>query len=251
MSVENRRIGYLAWRITQKSMKKLKEVLLRIRFKPIHVFVFHQVSDEFDPDGMWECDWSNTEVFKHKILALKSRYSFIPLEEAYHHISKDTYRIKSYASLTTDDGWASLKNILPWLAEQQIPVTLFVNPKYMDGEHYQIRKTEQFLTTNEVSTIINHNAPLFSIGSHGWAHDDCTTMTFEQFTESVGLSESFLKGIKRKIPFYAFTFGRYTREQKEWLLQQHIVPVLVDTTLNYNDSSCIHRECIDVGKKLG
>lgn len=215
------------------------------RYSPIRVFCFHQVSDVFDPKGMWECDWTQTEDFKRNILELKKRYTFVSLEEAYRHVANDKIRMKRYAALTADDGWFSLMNILPWLAELEVPVTLFLNPLYMDGIHRQSRETERFLTTEEVSGLVERFYPYISIASHGWSHDDCVRMTFEQFKESVVKSEEFLGMMNAKVSFYAFTFGRYTWKQMEFLEQKGLTPVLVDGMKNYNDLSCIHRECID------
>lgn len=226
----------------------IKRKRTRLCLKPVRVFCFHHVSDVFEPDTMWKCDWTQTETFKQKVLALKKKYTFISLQEAYNHISKDKVRMTSYAVLTSDDGWASLKNILPWLAEQEIPVTLFLNPLYMDGKHFQSRNTEEFLTKEEVADLTERFEPFITIASHGWSHDDCMKMTMESFKDSVLKSEEYLMPMKGKVPFYAFTFGRCTINQLEFLGQHSLVPVLIDGMVNYDDSSCVHRDCIDNGR---
>lgn len=223
----------------------IKRKWTRLRFRSVRVFCFHHVSDIFDPDTMWECDWTQTDAFKRNVLALKKKYTFISLEEAYNHISCDKFRNTNYAVLTSDDGWASLKNILPWLAEEKIPVTLFLNPLYMDGKHFQSRDSEEFLTKEEVVFLVERYEPLITIASHGWSHDDCLKISMESFKESVRKSEEYLMNIKGKVPFYAFSFGRHSNKQLEYLGQQNLVPVLMDGMVNYDDVSCIHRECID------
>ena len=223
--------------------KKVRRHWMRLRLQPIRVFCFHQVSDEFEPEGMWECDWTQTEVFKRNILALKRKYTFVPLEEAYRHISNDRIRFKKYAALTADDGWASLKNILPWLA--QVPVTFFLNPLYMDGVHYQSRETEKFLTRDEVAALVSQYEPFITIASHGWLHKDCHGMVEEEFLANVEWAETSLQSMHGKIPFYAFTFGRRTVRQMEILRQKSLIPVLMDGGVNYNDEKCIHRELLD------
>ena len=225
----------------------IKRKFTRLRLKPVRVFCFHHVSEVFEPDTMWECDWTQTEAFKLNILALKKKYIFISLEEAYNHISCDKFRNTNYAVLTSDDGWGSLKNILPWLAEEKIPVTLFLNPLYMDGKHYQSRDSEAFLTKEEVAELTERYEPFITIASHGWSHNDCLKMSMDAFKESVLKSEDYLKPMKGKVPFYAFTFGRHFNKQLEFLYQQKLVPVLMDGMMNYDDVSCIHRECIDIG----
>lgn len=227
----------------------IKRKLTRLRLKPVRVFCFHHVSEVFEPDTMWECDWTQLEPFKQNIMALKKKYTFISLKEAYNRISNDKFRMTNYAVLTSDDGWASLKNILPWLAEEKIPVTLFLNPLYMDGKHSQSRDSEEFLTREEVANLTERYDPFITIASHGWSHNDCLKMSMESFKESVLKSEDYLKPMIGKVPFYAFTFGRHTIKQLEFLNQQSLVPVLMDGMANYDDVSCIHRECIDDGRK--
>ena len=226
------------------SVDLLKRKWKRFCLRPVRVFCFHHVSDVFEPETMWECDWMQTEVFKKRILTLKGKYTFISLEEAYAHIANDRFRVNNYAVLTSDDGWASLENILPWLAEESVPVTLFLNPLYMDGKHYQSRDSEEFLTKEEVADLADRYEPIITVASHGWSHEDCLKMPMESFKESVLKSEEYLTNMKGKVPFYAFTFGRHNIKQLEFLDQQSLVPVLMDGMVNYNDASCIHRECV-------
>ena len=228
-------------KMTKKFCRRVRNLFV----KPIRVFCFHQVSDVFEPETMWECDWTQTEVFKKKILALKEKYTFVSLTEAYNHISNDKIRLKNYAVLTADDGWASLKNVIPWLVEQRIPITLFINPLYLDGKHYQSRETEKLLTCEDVISLTKSNPHLISIASHGWEHKDCSKMSMEEFLCNVQKAEVFLNQKQGKVPFYAFTYGRHTNKQVEKLRHLSLVPVFADGLKNYDDDLCIHRECID------
>lgn len=227
-------------------IKKLRTRLMKLRFRPIRVFCFHQVSDVFEPETMWECDWTQTEVFKQKVLALKKKYTFIPLTEAYSHIANDRFRFKNYAALTADDGWASVKNILLWLAEQEIPVTLFLNPQYLDGKHFQERETEKLLTREEVIALVNEYKPYITIASHGWTHGKCMEMTETEFAQNVQKAEEVLNELPGKVPFYAYTYGHFLLPQFKYLHNQSLVPVLVAGERNYH-ATWIYRECIDGG----
>lgn len=219
--------------------------LHRTRLHPIRVFVFHQVSDVFEPETMWDCDWTQTDAFKHNILFLKKQYSFISLEEMRWHLANDKLRLKNFAVLTSDDGWASLANIIPWLAEQEIPVTLFLNPLYMDGLHWRSRNTEKLLTKEEVIRLVEDFRPFVTVASHGWTHDDCTRMTMEEFVDSVQRSEEVLKRMPSKVGFYAFASGRYRMDQVDYLRGNELIPVFVDGMYNVADLWSVHRECID------
>jgi peptidoglycan/xylan/chitin deacetylase (PgdA/CDA1 family) len=225
--------------------QKIRRCLQQMRYQPIRVFFFHQVSDVFEPETMWECDWTQTEQFKRNILALRKKYIFVSLQEAHRRLSTDKFRIKRYAALTSDDGWASLKNIIPWLAEQEIPITLFLNPYYMDGIHCQLRPTEKLLTVDEVKDMVERYAPFVTIASHGWTHADSMKMGRQEFEENVIKSEAFLKDMPRKVPFYAFAYGRRIQYQSEWLLEHSLIPVYANGWKNYNNSNCIHRELLD------
>ena len=194
---------------------------------------------------MWECDWTPTETFKKNILSLKNKFTFISLADAYEHIKRDRIRKLDYAVLTADDGWASLKNILPWLAEQKIPVALFLNPLYFDGFHYQLRETERLLSKEEIQEIANTYSPFVSIASHGWKHENCEELPIGEFEEKVALAEMALEGLDGKIPFYAFAFGFYYEEELESLRRMGLTPVLMDGEMNYSDGSSIHREPLD------
>lgn len=227
-------------------LRKIQERIRHLLLKPVRVFCFHQVSDSFDPDTMWECDWTQTETFKQKILSFKKDYAFIPLTEAHQHILRDRFRFKNYAALTADDGWESLKSIIPWLAGQGIPITLFLNPLYLDGHHKQIRETEKLLTLNEVKQLVGDFSPFVSVASHGWSHKDCLLMTEEEFIDNVNDAEDVLKTIDGHIPFYAFSFGKYKKTHLEYLKKRELIPVLMNGEKNYRHSP-ICRECIDSG----
>lgn len=217
---------------------------MKLRLQPIRVFCFHQVSDVFDASTMWECDWTQTDTFKQKILAYKKDYEFISLEEAYLHIQNDVYRRKKYAVLTADDGWTSVTNIILWLVEQEIPITLFVNSAYLDGKHYQERETEKLLTKAEIIELINQYPEYITIASHGEKHINTQLLNEQEFESSVLKAETELSELPNKIPYYAFTYGKYKTEHKMVLAKHNIVPVLVDGAVNY-DNPIISRECID------
>lgn len=223
----------------------IKNRLHRVFLRPIKVFVFHQVSEVFDPDTMWECDWTQTELFKRNITALMKKYKFIPLSEVREHLASDKVRFKNYAALTADDGWASLKSILPWLVEKRIPITLFLNPSCLDGQHVNSRETDRMLTREDVEMIVAKGAPFVSVASHGWAHKNSKGMTLEEFKESVGMSEDVLEQLSGKVSFYAFVSGQYRLAQVAYLRDRQLTPVFVDSENNEADPTAIHRYCID------
>lgn len=160
-------------------------------------------------------------------------------------LKHDTFRCKKYAVLTADDGWASLKNILPWLNEQYIPITLFLNPAYLDGKHFREKETEKYLTVDDLDNL-HKLYPLLTIASHGWEHIDATKQTTSEFMDSVNKSDTFLKPLQNFIPYFAFTYGRYTMEQLDILKNKNLTPLLVKGNKNYKDDVYIDREILGI-----
>lgn len=224
---------------------KIRHRLLALRLEPIRVFCFHQTSETFDAAGMWECDWTQIDLFKQNLLLLKEQYTFITLPEAYEKLQHDTIRCKKFAVLTADDGWASLKNIIPWLAEHQIPITLFVNPAYLDSHHYQNRPTERLLSRDEIIDYVTRYSPCITIASHGFNHVDACKLSSSEFENNVVDAENALAKMPNKIPYYAFAYGHYLAGHLDILRKCQIVPVLVDRKRNYTYDGVIHRESID------
>ena len=221
-------------------LSKLRRWFLKLRLHPIHVFCLHHVCEQFDADAMYACDWVAMDEFKQKIIALRNQgYQFISLTKAYYHLKKDYFRRKKYAVLTFDDGYKSLKEVLPWLEEQQIPVTLFINGKYLDGKSYRVTSKEQFLTSDELYALIS---PLIEIGHHGWEHKSVKEMTEEELIDSLQKNIEILSSHPRYIPFWAYTYGIHDQNSDVTLSKNGMTLVLVNGGKNYKWKGCIARE---------
>lgn len=233
-----------AWGIVERRLGKLLRKLKKLRLRPIRVFLFHQVSDTFDDRTMKRSDWTETGQFKHNIESLKKKYRFVSLEKAYEMMRKDVFRFCDYAVLTSDDGWASLTNVLPWLAEQGIPMTLFLNPCYFDGVHYREKDTEKYLLAKDIRDICD-TYPKVTYGMHGWEHIRATDQTEEAFRESVQKSWEALRVYPNFIPYFAYTYGSFDVLHDRIISDYGFVPVLIDKDKNVDDLRCIHRELLD------
>ena len=221
-------------------IEKIKHKWMKLRLQPIRVFCLHHVCEQFDAEAMYPCDWMVLDEFKKQIIALRSQgYQFISLTSAYEHLKNDWFRRKKYAVLTFDDGYKSLKEVLPWLEEQKIPATLFINGKYLDGKSYRETPKEQYLTYDELFSLTN---PLIEIGHHGWEHTAATEMTEEELLESLQKNIEILSAHPRYIPFWAYTWGRHTKSNDNCLLNTGIIPVLIEGNKNYKRIGSINRE---------
>ena len=223
-------------------LKKVRNRWKKIRLQPIHVYCLHHVCKQFDADAMNVADWMDINEFKRKINELlKQGYKFISLTEAYGHLRTDYIRRKKYAVLTFDDGYKSLQDVLPWLEEQYIPATLFINGKYLDGVSYRKNANEKYLTHNE---LFSFSSPFIEIGSHGYEHIDASKIDNENFRKHIDLNLEILQNHPCYVPFHAYTWGRYTNETNDILKAIHLIPVYVDGMKNYNEINYIHREML-------
>ena len=182
------------------------------------------------------------EEFKMKVQAMRNDgVEFISLPEAYIKLTHDKFRKAKYAVITFDDGYASLKEILPWIEEQKIPVTLFVNGKYLDGKSYRKNPMEKYLTKEELWALAS---PLIEIGNHGWEHKRVTDMKLAEFEESVEKNVGILNGHPNYVPFWAYTYGTHTDETDAYLMKKGLVPVFIAGEKNYNNKNGIDRELL-------
>lgn len=223
-------------------LHNLQDKWTKICLQPIRVFCMHHVCKTFDAESMNKGDWMQIDDFKRKVSDLqRNGVEFISLTEAYNKITNDKFRNRKYAVLTFDDGNASLKEILPWLEKQHIPVTLFINGKYLDGKSYRNNPKEQYLTKEELFAL---TTPLIEIGSHGWEHLDASKISADEFKLIIEQNIQLLHAHPRYVPFHAYTWGRYTKGSNSVLTQMNITPVLMDGMKNYDEPHIIHRELL-------
>lgn len=213
---------------------------MKLRLQSIRVFCLHHVCKQFDAEAMYQCDWMALDEFKNKINELRTQgYQFISLTDAYNHLTKDLFRRKKYAVLTFDDGYKSLKEVLPWLEEQQIPATLFINGKNLDGKSYRETPKEQYLSYEE---LLKLTSSLIEIGHHGWEHKIANEMTCDELKQSILQNVEALSSHPRYIPFWAYTYGKHSHENDMVIIRNNLVPVLVAGNKNYQWMGSIDRE---------
>jgi len=223
-------------------INKVRRKLIKLRLQPIRVFCLHHVCKEFDADTMYPCDWMDIDVFKKKIKDLQNLgCQFISLTEAYQHLQNDWIRTKKYAVLTFDDGYKSLLEVLPWLEEQNIPVTLFINAKYLDGVSFRENPKERYLSYEELFSL---TSPTIEIGHHGWEHNLVDNMSKKEFELSISRNSKILEKYPRFIPYWAYTCGKHTEENNELLHVNKIIPVLINGNKNYKYLGSIDRELL-------
>ena len=241
------------------SFKHIKGTIYRswthLRFRPIVVFCLHHISEQWDARVYPRIDWISTQSFHEGIQKLKKEFTFISLSSAFTHLKHDRFRFKKYAVLTFDDGYSSILSSLKWLEGQQIPYTLFLNARYLDGESYNpivinwingsgVDNEEQdllkgfFISGKDLRAL---STELCSIGSHGYDHLDATDLNEMEFDEHIKNNYKIINGYSNVIPFHAYTWGKHNAMTDRALQEMELIPVLMDGKDNYSDSSFIHR----------
>ena len=215
---------------------------MRLRLQPIRVFCLHHVCAKLDVEYMNDYDWMQIDEFKHKVKTMQQEgIEFISLTKVYEHLNNDKFRILRYVALTFDDGWASVKEILPWLEEQHIPVTLFINGKYTDGQSYRRKPKEQYMTLDEIFQL---TSPLIEIGSHGWKHVKASELDMIEFEKSVGLNDNLLGTHPNYVHFWAYPYGAHSIETDIIIKSKGYIPVYMDGRTNIYNQNIIHRESL-------
>lgn len=237
---------------------KTRRRLTKLRLKEIPIFLFHTVSESYNPLLWWECDWTQLDLFKQNIMKLEKLYEFISLPEAHRHLKEDTIRFKKYAVLTADDGYRTLLGILPWLEKKKIPISLFINSCYLDTESWSDINEEQAKRTNPGVDMQQDVCPylymskeeLFAItseyvtiGMHGHQHTDAIKLSSEDFIHNVKECKEILSQHPRYIPYYAYTWGHHNDNTDAILKDLELTPVLTSGAKNYKNT--LDRICID------
>jgi len=250
-----------------KFIRYIQNISVRLRLQPIRVFCFHHVSEVHDPLLCGIEDWKQRSQMEQQLLDLQKKYTFISLDEAYRMLKASStpytlhstlFRRKKYAVLTTDDGLRSAYEMIPWLVEHNIPLTMFINAKYLDGKTYKeldgirIKRVDanadiesvvkrQYITKDELMSI---TSPLVTVALHGYEHLDATKISLGQFKENMEKCVNALQSHPLYRPYMAYTWGRHNEGSDHVLKEMGIIPVLVDGMKNYDDATYIHRELL-------
>ena len=242
---------------------RLHRKFMHFRLQPIRVFCFHHVSKVFDPMTMWKEDWTQLDSLKEMLLRQRNEgVEFISLPLAHEKLKHDWFRRKKYAVLTADDGYKSVLSIIPWLTEENIPITLFINTHYLDGKSWSDSNSElaQGIITNrgaksgdeklniylseEELHQLSQN-PMVTLGMHGHEHTDFVRSTEEEFVKDVTTCQDLLSAYKHSIPYFAYPWGHNNAWLDEQLRKLGIVPVLINKALNYDNTNYINRTAVE------
>lgn len=97
------------------------------------ILLYHLVFPDSTPKDTWNAGLVlRLSDFKRQILWLKNRFEFLSLEDYLISSEESTLKPKKMVALTFDDGYRAVFDLVsPFLEEEQIPATFFVNTSHL------------------------------------------------------------------------------------------------------------------------
>ena len=241
---------------TEEWKNRIMRGWMKLRLQPIRVLCFHEIGNCCAGSS----DWVPTEFLQSILMDMqKQGCTFISLSEAHRHIANDILRTRKYAVLTADDGLRCHMEILPWLEEHNIPITLCLNVTsphlkqcglpYKKWYHIKEAEMEQkyaeqlYVPDAELDKL---ESPLVTYALHGFNHNEAATdLTLEELQQDIQQCVNRYGKHPRYVPFYTYKYGKHNAQTDALVRQNHLIPVLSDGRMNYNDESVIHREIVE------
>ena len=194
---------YLATLPQRKQAAAVREEKRQV---PVMTLFYHRIADDHPND------WTlSNELFQRQINWLRERFDIVSLEEAQLRIGSEA-NDRPTVCITFDDGYAdNCTTALPWLIENEIPVTYFVTTHHIQtGEPFAHDVANaQPLAVNSVQEIRDLAQAGVEIGAHGRTHTDLGRITDEDelFNEIVGSQRDLEEMLERPVRYFAFPFG--------------------------------------------
>lgn len=175
---------------------------------PIMMVFYHRVADSH-PNG-----WTiNTKTFAKQIHWMRERFDMISIEEAHKRIASKSNRWPSVA-ISFDDGYADNCDFaLPFLVQENIPVTYFVATDHVNKQIPFSHDIEagQPLAPNTSDQIKQLSHAGWTIGAHTRTHADIgSILNRSQLIEEIaGSKQDVEKMSGQTADFFAFPFGQH------------------------------------------
>lgn len=141
------------------------------------VLLYHSVGGVPGIDYRWDVPVS---VFRDQIHRFSARYELVDLET----IATTRDPSQKRVAITFDDGFRSVyEHALPVLAAYDAPATLFVNPAFVDDEHFDELRARHDLpsTAHDVSLTSDQLHEIaaedrLTLGNHTFSHHDLSEL---------------------------------------------------------------------------
>lgn len=197
------RLGSSPWRLVRLRQRRF------LRNVPIFVIFYHRVANQHP--NPWSMD---VATFQEQILWMKDRFDMISLDEVQRRIASGTNE-RPAVSITFDDGYAENCEVaLPFLIEENVPVTYFVTTEHTTKQIPFPHDVEEGieLPVNTIESLRALSNAGIEIGAHSRTHPDLGALSDPDtiFDEVISAAREMESLLGKEIRHFAFPFGQYT-----------------------------------------
>jgi peptidoglycan/xylan/chitin deacetylase (PgdA/CDA1 family) len=173
---------------------------------PVMSLLYHRVADTHPNSWTIDCD-----RFRYQMEWLKTNFDLVTMGEAQRRIAAG-HNTRPTVCVTFDDGYAENCDFaIPWLIENQIPVTYFVTTDNIltDRAFPHDLDCGRPLPPNTVEDIQQMSADGVEIGAHSRTHANLgANLTEDELRAEIVGSKRDLEAILGKsVDYFAFPYG--------------------------------------------
>lgn len=172
--------------------------------KEVVCFVYHRVGDSRYPTT----NVSIKDFAAHLAWLSEHKFEMLTFSDALAYLRSDG-PVRKVAVITIDDAYKSFfKNGLPLLKKYDMPATLFMNTKTVDGGDY--------MSWSELAAAIKSNV---EIGNHTHSHDyflnESAATRYKTFRDEIELSQSLIaKNLGITPVVFTYPYGEFDEQMK-------------------------------------
>ena len=173
----------------------------------IIVLAYHSISKS---DYMYSVD---TNEFRAQLTYLKSKFDIISVCELENIIASGVMSLRNKAVITFDDGLEdNYTNAFPVLKEVNIPATIFISTKFINGSIKNTHGYEfKFLNPHQIKEM--EASGLIRFQNHTHSHPVLTTISKKEIEKENNISKKILKEhLHNSVEFIAYPKGKYSDE---------------------------------------
>ena len=184
------------------------------------ILTYHSVSKECLSDLELQIEFTE---FLRQIKYLQDNFSFLDIEAASSRIQERRKGPVKYISLMFDDGYIDfVENIIPLSVKYNIPVSLSPALKFiLDSKNIPLKKSlsdhnvPQPLTISQLVPMASN--PLITFVSHGFAHIDFSSSSFEDMNKDLNDSFSIFSDLGIRINSFCYPMGKFNNKSNKIL----------------------------------
>jgi len=132
--------------------QEIAKKLIESKRAGIWCFNFHQISMKYDPLFHNRGTFTSLSLFSKYIRYIRNRFNLISVSKAFEMLDNKSVNDR-YACITFDDGDSSIEDIIPYLIENNIPASFFLNTAYIDDKKIDPFRVANYLVNANLENI--------------------------------------------------------------------------------------------------